>query len=269
MKSILMIGCGRMGGAMLARWIHRNDIGRIDVVDPHILENPTPEKVWGFSSIGSWGRAERQVDMVIIAIKPQRLDMAAPLIRDVIDPQTPVLSVVTGFTLTKLANLLGARPMIRAMPNTAARIGQGVTGYCTNAQIVGDELDFAVSLIKDMGLAVPLQDEDMMDALTAISGSGPAYYYLFTEILEQAGVAMGLPQHAAELLARHTFIGSAALLGEEADKTPAMLRAEVTSPGGTTQAAIETFKTDDALAMLVKDAVKSAVKRAGQLGRIN
>lgn len=264
-----MIGCGRMGGAMLARWLERADIGRVDVVDPHILENPVSDKVWGFSSIGAWSQDARNVDMVVLAIKPQRMDEAAPYIKDVIDPDVPVLSVVTGFDLTKLANLLGNRPIIRAMPNTPARIGRGVTGYCVNDLVSDAELDFAVTLIKNMGLAVPLQNEGMMDALTAVSGSGPAYFYLFTEMLAKAGVAAGLPEHAAELLARHTLIGAGLLLEDEADKSPEQLRAEVTSPGGTTQAAVNTFNSDDALENLTTNAVKAAVKRAQELGRIN
>lgn len=269
MKSILLIGCGRMGGAMLARWLNRADIGRVDVVDPHILENPLPDKVWGFSSIAAWSKNARQVDMVVLAIKPQRMETSCEAIRDVLNAQVPVMSVVTGYDLTRLTQLLGDRPLIRAMPNTAARIGKGVTGYCVNARTTAAQLDMAVALIKDLGLAIPLQHEDMMDALTAVSGSGPAYYYLFTEMLEAAGVAAGLPKHAAALLARHTFIGAGALLEAESEKTPHDLRAEVTSPGGTTQAAIERFNTDEGLAKLVKGAVNAAVKRAKELGRIN
>lgn len=281
---ILLVGCGRMGAAMLRQWAGHKwtghkwaghaKLGRIDVVDKHIHEShsPLPQTVHGFESLEQWGKAKRVPHIVILAVKPQAIEDACHQLKaalgGVVGDNILVISVAAGINLGRLAGLVGqACGLIRAMPNTPCAVGHGVTGFTKGQNVSQKQLDMFVYLFSTLGECVRLDNEAQIDALTAISGSGPAYFYLFTEKLAQAAMDLGFGAKDAQILAQQTFIGAAKLLEATPNATPQSLRADVTSPNGTTQAATQRFESEDDLGYLVLSACKSACKRAKEISK--
>lgn len=258
---ILLIGCGNMGGAMLAGWLASPQVQKVDVVDPSLPAHGD-QRVQVHRDIP----ASPQADIAVLAVKPRIMDGVAAALGRTLPGAVPVLSIAAGVTLARLAKHLGTeRPLVRAMPNTPGAIGQGITGYIQNNNMNEKQLDTAVFLIKTLGNCVHVKDEAMMDALTALSGSGPAYIYAFTESLEKAGIKAGLSPEASSELARQTVIGAAALMAAEPARSPADLRIAVTSPGGTTAAALDILQGNHRLDTLVEEAVLAATKRSRDL----
>lgn len=260
--SILLIGAGKMGGALLASWIRAGvPAANITVVDPHAKEQPQ-----GVNVVSALAHVTSKHDCVLLAVKPQTMDA---LMREVAEKyagntRTMFLSVAAGKTLAYFNRLLPGASIVRAMPNTPALIGKGVSALVANNNATEAHKQLAEKLLATAGETVWLQNEGQMDAVTALSGSGPAYMFLFLDMLVDAAKAQGLPEEISKKLALQTMLGSAEL-AQQSPETLSQLRKNVTSPGGTTEAALGVFMKNDALKSLVHKAVWQAVKRSKEL----
>lgn len=205
--------------------------------------------------------------IVLVAVKPQMMNDALPVLKPLGNGKTLFLSVAAGTSIAAYEAVLGAEtPFIRAMPNTPAAIGKGITALIGNAHASKAQMELAEALLSAVGQTVRLDDESQMDGVTAVSGSGPAYVFHLIETLAAAGVAQGLPADLAMQLAKATVAGAGAL-AEVADETPGQLRVNVTSPAGTTAAALEVLMDDaDGFAGLLRRAVAAAANRSRELG---
>lgn len=265
--SLALVGAGKMGGAMLEGWLARGlpPTGTA-VYDPQPSEaliRLSAER--GFSLNPPEG-ARAQPRALVLAIKPQMLAAAAAGLRPLVGPDTLVISVLAGKTVANLrAALPEARAVVRAMPNLPASIGRGATGAFAEAAVDDAARACADALLRASGVVEWVADEGLIDAVTGLSGSGPAYVFHMVEAMAQAGVAAGLPADLALRLARATVSGAGALLAES-DLPADELRRNVTSPGGTTAAGLAVLMRDeDGLSALMRDTVAAAAKRAGEL----
>ena len=263
---LVLAGAGRMGTALLSGWAARGIAGRCTAV---IEPSPTPALVDLCRQHGIRLNPEERrgpAGVLVLAVKPQMLDAAASVLSSLAGPETLVVSILAGKSLADLrARLPGARAIVRAMPNTPAAIGRGISGLVATPETLPPQRDVAQRLLEAVGEAVWIPEERQMDAVTAVSGSGPAYVFLFAEKLAEAGRAAGLPADLAAKLARKTVEGAAALMEAEPDTLPAALRENVTSPGGTTAAALETFNRENGFGSLIERAVMAAVTRGKEL----
>lgn len=264
--SIILVGAGNMGGAMLSGWLDKGIAGsRVTVVDPSPSENMQVR----ISAAGA--RHVTAVpdgviaDILFLAVKPQMMDVVLPPLKPVVGEKTVVVSVAAGKTLKYLNGHLGDAAMVRAMPNTPAMIGRGVTGAFANAQ-VGDAQRQAVhELLRVSGPVEWVATEADIDAVTAVSGSGPAYVFYLVECMAEAGRKLGLPADLAMRLARETVSGAGELLNQSPEDA-AQLRKNVTSPGGTTAAALSVLMADDGIQPIFDRAIAAARTRAEELG---
>ncbi|WP_284165479.1 pyrroline-5-carboxylate reductase [Frigidibacter sp. SD6-1] len=262
-RGLVLIGCGKMGSAMLAGWLERGLApGAVWVSDP----NPSD---W---LTGQGVRINQGLPpdpaIVLIAVKPQMMAEALPGLAALGGGGTLFLTVAAGTTIATYERVLGrATPIVRAMPNTPAAIGKGITAICGNTAVTGTHLAQAEELLSAVGQVVRLEGEHQMDAVTAVSGSGPAYVFHLIETLAAAGAAEGLPPALAMQLAKATVAGAGAL-AEAAAEAPDQLRVNVTSPGGTTAAALKVLMDEGrGFPALLKEAVHAAAKRGRELGR--
>jgi pyrroline-5-carboxylate reductase len=262
--SIVLVGAGRMGGALLKGWLARG-IGPVVVIEPKpstelksLAKKKAITLVAAPSQIGT-----RKVSACVVAVKPQVLKGEAAALANIPGAGALMISIAAGTSIAALSKAWGPKArIIRAMPNIPGAIGQGISGlYATKGITVADR-KLAAKLLMALGEVVWVTKEALIDSVTAISGSGPAYLFLVAEALTEAGIAEGLPPAIAEKLARATVSGAGALLA--ADKsTAAALREAVTSPGGTTAAALAVLMPE--LPALMKRAVAAARKRAEEL----
>ncbi|MBE7199364.1 MAG: pyrroline-5-carboxylate reductase [Parafilimonas terrae] len=260
----MLVGAGKMGGAMLAGWLEAGlDPAATTVIDAAPSE--ATARLCAARGIALNPDSPEPAAVLVLAIKPQGLDAAAPNLDPLIGPRTLLVSVLAGKTTADLAaRLPAARAIVRAMPNLPASIGHGATGAFPNAAVEPAQRAAAEALLAATGTAVWLDDEAAIDAVTAVSGSGPAYVFLMVEALTEAGIAAGLTADIAGRLARATVTGAGALL--EVDPAEAStLRQAVTSPGGTTAAALAVLMAEDGLPALMQRAVAAAQRRAGEL----
>lgn len=260
-RGLVLLGCGKMGSAMLAGWL---DGGL------------SPDAVWVQDPYPSdWVKAQSvhvNVDLpespaiVLVAVKPQMMADALPVLAAMGNGSTLFVSVAAGVTIANYESILGSQtPIIRAMPNTPAAVGKGITAIIGNAHASAAHLDQAEALLQAIGQVVRLEGEAQMDAVTGVSGSGPAYVFHMIETLAAAGEAQGLSPELAMQLAKATVAG-AGVLAEEADETPAQLRVNVTSPNGTTQAGLEVLMDEaGGLPPLMAATVKAATDRSKEL----
>ena len=261
---LVLAGAGKMGGALLKGWLARGlDPAGTIVLDPH----PSPEiaALCADSGLRLNPQDPSPAGALVLGVKPQALEEAAPALSAWIGPDTLVVSILAGKTIADLKRRLpGARAVVRAMPNLPASIGRGATGAVGSPEVGPEARATADALLSSAGLVAWLDEEGLIDALTAVSGSGPAYVFLMAEALAQAGIAAGLPPDLSERLARATVAGAGALL--DADPRDAgQLRRDVTSPGGTTAAALAVLTREGGLPDLLADAVEAARRRAGEL----
>lgn len=262
--SLALIGAGNMGLALLEGWAGQGFAGdTVRVVEPNPsarLEAICAEK--GFSLNGPG----RVCDAVILAIKPQILEAGAAAAAAFVGPDSLIVSILAGKRITDLAvRLPGAKAFVRAMPNTPAAIGRGVTGAFANDAVSSGQRALADALLRAVGGVEWVESEALIDAVTAVSGSGPAYVFYLVETLAQAGVEAGLPPELARRLARATIEGAGELLFRQPDAGAEELRRRVTSPGGTTAAALDVLMGADGLAPLMTRAVAAAQRRAAEL----
>jgi pyrroline-5-carboxylate reductase len=252
-----------MGGAMLAAWSEHALASAVVVVQPSrsaAARFPEASFVSGVEAIP----AGFTPDLVVVAIKPQLFETTLPAFRARIG-DAPVLSVAAGKRIADHQRLLGPRPVVRALPNTPVAIGQGAIGCCADPTADAALRARIDALLAPLGLVEWLPDESLADAVTALSGSGPAYVFLLIEALTQAGISQGLPEDLAMRLARQTIIGSAALAASEPEIPAAQLRANVTSKGGVTAAALGVLMADGGIFDLYRDAFTANVARAREL----
>lgn len=265
--TILLAGAGRMGGALLEAWLDGGVAPqRVTVVDPQL----DPAFATKFTKQGvalNPTVVRATADVMVLAIKPQMLDAGAPGLAAHAGPGTLLVSVVAGKTIADLRRAFPAAGAVaRAMPNTPAAIRRGIAGVVVEPQATAAQKAAIAALLGAVGAVEWLADEAQIDAVTAVSGSGPAYVFLLAECLAQAGEAAGLEPGLAMRLARATVEGAGALMAARPEDAPALLRRNVTSPGGTTAAALDVLMGDDALAVLMRDAVLAARRRAEELG---
>ena len=263
---IVLLGAGRMGTAMLKGWLKAGLAPmQVVVMDP----SPSPEARALVEEHGirlNPDAAALSPAVLVVAVKPQVLDeVLAALPASVKEARPLVLSIAAGKPVSAFTAALDAVPVVRAMPNTPAAIGKGMTGFFASQAVTEAQKVLARALLAVLGDVVEVASEEDIDRVTAVSGSGPAYVFLLTECLAEAARALGLPQDVAETLARRTIIGAAALMERSGDE-PAELRRAVTSPGGTTEAALRVLMDREAgLCRLMEEAVKAAEKRAREL----
>jgi pyrroline-5-carboxylate reductase len=260
---ILLIGGGKMGAALLAGWRERGLPSAI-VIDP----SPDARKL-AAPGIKIFATPADIPDgftpaAIILAVKPQMAAAALPAYARFAGSAV-IISIMAGKTLHAIAKMLGApAAIIRAMPNTPAAVRQGFSVAVPNSRVTPSQKSLADSLLKAAGELAWVTDEALLDPVTAISGGGPAYFFLVTELMEQAAIAQGIPAPLARAMARQTFIGSAALLASTEDDA-ATLRVNVTSPAGTTEKALAVLRADDALPKIFQDAIEAATTRSREL----
>jgi pyrroline-5-carboxylate reductase len=263
--SIVLAGAGKMGGAMLSGWLAQGlDPKRIAVIEPH----PSDE-ARGFAARGMRLNPAAKdigaVDVLVVAVKPQMFREAGPQFKPLVGSKTLIVSIMAGTTLAALKEICGG-VAVRAMPNTPAAIGRGITVAVAGQGVEKQQRDIADALLHATGSVEWIEDESLMDAVTAVSGSGPAYVFLLAEELARAGVAAGLPEALATKLARETVAGSGELL-HRSNLASDALRQNVTSPGGTTAAALEVLMGYDGFHTLLTRAVAAAAKRSKELSK--
>ncbi len=263
--TVVLVGAGKMGAAMLDGWVARGlDPAKVVVIEPQPSLQVVRYGARGLKINPEGGAIQAAV--VVIAIKPQAAANAMPSLARFISPATVAVSIMAGKTLKFLQDgLPPGTAIVRSMPNTPAAIGRGITVVVPNAQVTPAQRHAADLLLAAAGAVEWISDEALMDAVTAVSGSGPAYVFLLAEALAKAGAAAGLPPDLAEKLARVTVAGSGELLHLSSDDA-ATLRKNVTSPGGTTAAALEVLMGSDGLDPLMKKAIAAAAKRSRELG---
>ncbi|HWE73950.1 MAG TPA: pyrroline-5-carboxylate reductase [Stellaceae bacterium] len=261
-RGILLVGCGKMGGALLAGWKRKRLNQPMAVIEPQPIKLPTGVKRYNDAAALPKPFAPAAI---VLAVKPQSLAEALPAYRRFADGETVFLSIAAGKTLRFFARALGEdAPVVRAMPNTPAAIGRGIAVACANPKVTSAQRALSTRLLGAVGEVAWAGDEALIDPVTAVSGSGQAYVFLLIECLAAAGVASGLPADLAMTLARATVSGSGELVRLSSEDA-AQLRRNVTSPGGTTEAALKILMAEDGMAPLMRRAIAAATARSKEL----
>jgi pyrroline-5-carboxylate reductase len=260
-KGLVLLGCGKMGGAMLQGWLQ----GGLPPSSVWVID-PKPSDWLKSTGVTINGDLPAAPGIVLIAVKPQMMGDALPVLREMGNGTTLFISVAAGTPISAFEDALGSHsPIIRAMPNTPAAVGRGITSIIGNSHASSGQLDLAEVLLKAVGQVVRLENEDQMDAVTGVSGSGPAYVFHMIECMARAGEAEGLSPELAMQLAQATVAGAGAL-AEAADETPSELRVNVTSPNGTTQAGLDVLMDEEnGLPDLIRRTVGAAANRSREL----
>ncbi|TAH68137.1 MAG: pyrroline-5-carboxylate reductase [Rhodopseudomonas palustris] len=263
--TIVLAGAGKMGGSLLTGWLAQG----LDGCNVAVLEPAPSDDIAALTARGVRFNPAPQdlgtVDALVIAVKPQMFREAAAQLKAYVSPSTLVVSIMAGITVSALQDACGGA-VVRAMPNTPAAIGRGITVAVAAAEVSAGQRSTADALLRATGAVEWVDDEQLIDAVTAVSGSGPAYVFLLAEELARAGVEAGLPEQLAMKLARATVAGSGELL-HRSELDAATLRKNVTSPNGTTAAALDVLMADDGLRPLMIRAVAAAKKRSEELAK--
>ncbi len=264
---LLLVGAGKMGSAMLAGWLEGGLAPRqIIVMEPH----PSEDLVFLMEQQGikrvTASELMQSPEVVVLAVKPQLMQQVVEPLAGKINSDSLVVSIAAGQNIRSLDGYLGGDyPVVRVMPNTPASIGRGMSVACANAGVTAEQKKICSALLAAIGEVAWIEDEALMDTVTAISGSGPAYIFLLAEVMAAAGEKAGLSPQLARQLANTTVAGSGELL-RQSDGDASVLRENVTSPGGTTAAALEVLMNDkDGMLILMDKAVQAAVKRSKEL----
>ncbi|QEE23931.1 pyrroline-5-carboxylate reductase [Rhodanobacter glycinis] len=265
MTRIAFIGGGNMArsliGGLLKTGVAAADIR---IAEPQAEAREALARDFGVTTFADNALAINDADVVLLAVKPQVMPAIREGLRDTLQRQRPLLiSIAAGVRLDQLERWFGNLPIVRCMPNTPALIGAGATGLCANARVSAPQRAQAQHILDAAGLTRWIDDEALMDTVTGLSGSGPAYFFALVEALEDAATAQGLPRDTARALAVQTCLGAGRMLAESGE-APGELRRRVTSPNGTTQAALESFAADG-LPRIAARAVAAATQRGGEL----
>ncbi len=263
--SVVLVGAGNMGGAMLRGWIS----GGMPAANIQVLDPATPDSMRGFLddnaiALHSSPDTLEPPDVLLLAVKPQVMDTVVASLTSLAGPETVAVSVAAGKTLASISDPLGGPACVRAMPNTPALVQRGITVCCASGNTSTSQRHQVDLLLRAIGKVEWVEDESLIDGVTAVSGSGPAYVFHLAECMAEAGKAAGLPDDLSMTLARETVSGAGELLRLSKDE-PATLRENVTSPNGTTAAALEVFMGPDGMKGLVERAVLAAKKRSEEL----
>ncbi|MBT4891220.1 MAG: pyrroline-5-carboxylate reductase [Rhodospirillales bacterium] len=265
---LLLAGCGKMGGALLEGWLQRGiQAGDVTIVEPNEEIRNTLSADHSVNTCSSAQELPQDLapNVVMLAVKPQMMDDVAPLYSRYRSSDCVFLSIAAGKTIAYFENHLGKdAAIIRSMPNTPAAVRRGITVACSNSHTSQQQRETCDTLLQAVGSVEWVEDEDMIDAVTALSGGGPAYVFLLVECMAQAGIDAGLPNDLAMKLARETVAGSGELL-HQASEEAATLRQNVTSPGGTTAEALRVLMADDGWQPLVTKAIAAATARSREL----
>jgi pyrroline-5-carboxylate reductase len=262
---IVLAGAGKMGGAMLSGWLARGlDARSVSVIEPHPSDDISALIAQGIR-LNPSAEDAGAVTTLVVALKPQMFREAGAMLKSFAGPSTLVVSIMAGATIASIEQVCGGMA-VRAMPNTPAAIGRGITVAVAAKAVSPAQRAVADALLRATGSVEWIDDESLMDAVTAVSGSGPAYIFLLAEELARAGVEAGLPPELATKLARETVSGAGELL-HRSELAPATLRQNVTSPGGTTAAALEVLMGKDGLQPLLTRAVAAATRRSKELAK--
>ncbi|MDP6175672.1 MAG: pyrroline-5-carboxylate reductase [Rhodospirillales bacterium] len=268
-EGLLLVGCGKMGGALLEGWLKQGmDGALIQVVEPH-EEARTRCRALGVACHEDQTQLAKDFApaTLVFAVKPQAMDEVVPAYGALAQAGAVVMSIAAGRPIAYFVDKLGDGgevAVVRVMPNTPAAVGRGISVLCANQAVKDEAKKVCSGLMEAVGEASWIEDEALMDAVTAVSGSGPAYVFLLAECLGAAGEAVGLPAGLAQKLARATIAGSGELL-HLASESPEELRQNVTSPGGTTHAALQILMGEDGLGPLMRQAVARATQRSREL----
>ena len=256
--TVTMLGCGKMGSAILTSWLEKDLTSAVTAIDPNTLDFNDPRVTHHTSA-----DIEIHSDILVLAVKPQMLQDAAQALNDNVAEHTVIMSIAAGKSLNSLEALFKPdQPVVRVMPNTPAAIGQGANVAIANNNVTEDQKQAVSDLLAATGTVHWIEDESLMDSVTALSGSGPAYIFYLIEMLAQSGEKLGLDADMAMELARQTVIGSAALAAADENSEASTLRKNVTSPGGTTEAALNVLM--DGRAQKIFDEALTAAKKRGE-----
>ena len=264
---ILLIGCGKMGGSLLEGIVKFHDnFNLIDVVDPVINDsyksNFKKNKTNFYSDIKEL-KDSITYDSIIIATKPNNyVEILEDLKNHIaVNEKILIISILAGIKIKKIENIIGSVPIIRAMPNIAASVAEGMTALIGNKKITNDKIDTANMIFQSIGNKIWLEDEGQMDSFTAISGSGPAYFFYFTECLHKIAIDEGFSEDVAKQISEQIMIGSGKLI-KDSNIDVVQLRENVTSPNGTTEAALKVLCDNDGLLGKLREAIEKAKKRS-------
>lgn len=261
--ALLLAGCGKMGGAMLEGWLAAGIADSVVVVEPQggSPDLPGVTRCAGADRIPAGFRP----DVVVFAVKPQVMDAVVPGYARFVRPETLFLSVAAGRTIAGFERMLGGEAaVVRAMPNTPAAVGRGITAAFANPNVSPEQRELADRLLSAVGEVAWIDEEAQIDAVTGVSGSGPAYVFLLVEAMAEAGRKAGLPADLAMRLARATVAGGGELLHRSTEPA-GQLRRNVTSPNGTTQAALDVLMAENGMEALLERAVAAAARRSREL----
>ncbi len=263
---ITFIGCGNMGRSLIGGLIaNGQSVNSITGTDINAEQRQTTASQFNIEVLEDNRQAIKDTDVVVLAVKPQSMQDTLQAIKADLTQEKPLLiSIAAGIQLSDLGQWAGEElAIVRTMPNTPAMIQAGATALCANKHTSETQRDLAEAIMRSVGLALWLDDETLMDAVTALSGSGPAYYFLIMEVMEKAATQLGLSQEHARILTLQTAFG-AAKMALESNHDAETLRKQVTSPGGTTEQALDVLM-NGGIEDLFADALKAAQKRSAEL----
>lgn len=261
---IAFIGAGNMAASLIGGLRAQGlEAQQIRASDPGEETRARVSAEHGIETFADNGQAVEGADVVVLAVKPQAMKAVCEALRPSLAPNQVVVSIAAGITCASMTQWLGQQPIVRCMPNTPALLRQGVSGLYATAQVTAQQRQQAEALLSAVGIALWLEDEQQLDAVTAVSGSGPAYFFLLIEAMTAAGEKLGLPRETAARLTLQTALG-AAHMAVSSDVDAAELRRRVTSPAGTTEAAIKSFQADGFEA-LVEKALGAAAHRSAEM----
>ncbi len=267
-QKITFLGCGNMGTSLINGLIaNGHPATNLHAIDPDEKQRTRVETRYGIRASAEAAAAIPTADVVVVAVKPQTVMTALALTRDALQNNNPlVLSIAAGVRTDAIRNALGGTcPVVRAMPNTPALLRSGATGLYAAGDVDASRREMATNIMQAVGVVVWLDDESLLDTVTAVSGSGPAYFFLMVELLEEIAVEMGLSRAQAHLLSVDTALGAARML-KESGEDAATLRQRVTSPGGTTEKALQAFE-EGGLEQLLREALTACRTRSVELAQ--
>lgn len=264
---LTIIGCGNMGSAIVEAILQNNIVSAsaITIVEKIDNEYTAKFKSMGATRLNQIGELKKKLDFVILAVKPQGAKEVLKSLSAHVDSDSLILSIMAGISISEIKDFLGDLQIIRSMPNTPCAVHEGMSVYCGNDSVKSESYQLVDSILDAMGKAIQVNEEKMIDAATAISGSGPAYVFYLAEALQEGAEKLGFTPDQAQILAAQTLLGASTLLDQSTDHA-SILRKKVTSPGGTTEAALNSFENNKIKENLIQGFV-AAFDRSIELGK--